>query len=647
MGGKYMRKIARTVFFVIFIASLISGCGKSIVQKDILHGLDVSSSIAEDGIFEKGEATSVSTMETLPKEVDDYYHDDTVCDEYADEIVFPENVDVITLSGNPKDFFCSQNYSVLESEKYILLIDKNVKLPGNYALMLDEIVDAIEAESGLSFRMKKKAFNNYMTPAFSGDYPWKDLKSGDKFIIQLNYASEAHMGDAPERSIGYITLYDRGLNAYEDEIYDVSYSRAVFILCSALAYSCCPEIYGYQNFHSILADRVEDDLSTKYPRFKGIVDNGRVYMTYTEQPTIDNVNTLWVNKCKYWEQEEANSFLDLFEEYMFETYGNNYIPMLINDIKVKPFYIREGLSVQYKKVFGKDVFRDYIVWLSQHSVDFPVEIVFDGKEDGVIASSGKRYAEGERCFLYIDEGLILPNDYLYTADSIVGKLQLQMFFDSKVIEYEDATYFRPGFYGLSNNGKLPVFVLVDTDNVGMVSYAIGSIAVVFNQGIITSRNDIEYSTLAHEISHAVLAYHEYSHRIGKIMFEGSADFYAEEVLKELDISDDEYRFYHYSTPINADTAESLFMNDFTDVSHGERGAEYYMGYWLCRYLKEEYGDHFFVDFYNAIQEADMSYCEDDEYGTNQDRAIRTQVMKNVFGDDVFIKFGTWYSQNAK
>ena len=56
----------------------------------------------------------------------------------------------LVLSGNRDEFFSSENYSYIETERYVIFLDKNVRVRGNLVEDINEIISATEEHTGMS-----------------------------------------------------------------------------------------------------------------------------------------------------------------------------------------------------------------------------------------------------------------------------------------------------------------------------------------------------------------------------------------------------------------------------------------------------------------------------------------------------------------
>ena len=72
--------------------------------------------------------------------------DEGFCVKAPNELPYEE----VKLDGIEEHHFVSTDYCYLESEKYVLFIDKGIDLPGDFQANVDAIIDELEAELGLS-----------------------------------------------------------------------------------------------------------------------------------------------------------------------------------------------------------------------------------------------------------------------------------------------------------------------------------------------------------------------------------------------------------------------------------------------------------------------------------------------------------------
>lgn len=618
---------------------LLSGCGaaREVQESEVIS----TSSETEVSAETSAEATKAPETSKQPQEGG--------LDEYCETVEFPAGTKMLTLSGKIDDWYSSEDYSAYESEKYILLVDKNVKLPGNYINMLDDIIDTIEEVSGLSFATERKDFGSNMKATRSGEYPWADLKSGNKFIIQLNDKKRnGNEVPSPTLGIGYMTIYDRGLWTFEGEpVCESDYGRMVSEVLLGLFHKYQPDLVYSDSADEAIYCLVIDKLQQKYDDMKRL-ENWLSIEVFPTDLIAGNVEEAWISTHYNWEEwRERTGFEELFIIYMLDTQDNSFLPYILSETSEDTEEDRTALAAKIKELYGDEVFVNFYNWVHGKMPEKPQELVITGDKKGTFTTEKACYIRGERCFLYVEAGLTIPNDYVEKADAIIAELEKQMWNVDKPISYKESLASDYGtFYGISNKGKMPIVLKRDTDQMGYISAYYSPDVNIYDYGMETGEMKyIEYSTLAHECSHAVMDAKGQMGKIGRIMTEGSADFYAESVLKALKISTlEDYHYYSYETPINEDTAEQLFCDDFDDLGHANRGAEYSFGFYFSEFLQETYGDNFLTEVTAALKQKNIADYESDE---EKDRQARTETFKSVFGEDVFTRFGLWYTKNIK
>lgn len=639
------------VFLLTF--SLLLGCAKSenttITETSITAETSAANDLATKDLATSDHSlpeTDISADDEVIQTYDEVFEADPSIDEYSDEIKLPDGMAGITFSGDEARHYVSDNYGVYVSDRFIVLVDKNMDLPGDYGIMLEDIAEAIEQVSGLSFRTTRKAYTHNMAVTRSRERPWEDLKSGDKYIIQLNKTNDEKNIYLPASFYpGYAVLSDCGVYSVEpgEHVWPCDYTRLIDVLSLAITYNYYPQTGGKYEISEAIYYNTVEYLKEAYPDLKRMTLN-MDFEQFRDDVTAENVEECWVKTCTKWNsRSERATFERLFVQFMLEKFGPEFLPVILTDNYAKRDMERKEMADRIKASFGKDVFVKYYEWAKEKGPERPSEVFFSGKASDTIKAKENCYAEGERCFLYIEAGLTVPGDFLKKADTIVAALEKKMWQSDTGLNYNYYPY--GAFYGITNNKKLPILLKNDEDRMGFISYYAEEVNI-YDSGMMSGNiHDIEYDTLAHESSHAVFDAKAPIRKHGKIMVEGSADYYAEYVLSATGIGDfNEYgKYYYYETPINKDTAETLFLNDFRNLSHAERGPEYTFGYYLTRYLDETYGDEFLANLNNAVKKSNI--VDDGDYGDEKASETRVEIFKNLFGNDVFTKFGEWYTKN--
>ena len=303
-------------------------------------------------------------------------------------------------------------------------------------------------------------------------------------------------------------------------------------------------------------------------------------------------------------------------------------------------------------------------------------ISLDGVREHSVTTDEFCYIEGDKYIIFLDRDITLPGDFANNIDQILSEIESQLGISAVPDTYPDyfvvnnySSYYGTGFNpwdGWMIGKKIAIFIVVDREPKGYISCADAQDAVfceyeLFSEELWNSipdfrdnpwrRNDyINYSNMAHELTHTVtLRNCQMSH----CMTEGIADYMAYSVMKALAnknpamaevLKKKNWDEGPLPEAVNAGNAETIFVADYNMLSMAERGPEYYYGKRLWQFLFEEYGKDAFSKVYAKLQAEQFTY----DYHAAYDEASMKKCagyMKEVFGDDVFTKFGDWCVKN--
>ena len=299
----------------------------------------------------------------------------------------------------------------------------------------------------------------------------------------------------------------------------------------------------------------------------------------------------------------------------------------------------------------------------------PVAITLDGVKEHHYISDSYCYSESEKYILLVDKDIDLPGDFVVTLDAIVDALEEELGLSSMPEDYyyagmDDNSIYYDGFDPWENmepGKKIPILLLADRNAIGRTSGAAGS--EMFLSMLALTADDlwkpesplaqsgwekpdyIDYSEIAHEMTHVITSR---NCTVSKILTEGVADHMMYVVVDKLanqypSIAETKEKVYRFDfiipEVVNAETAERIFLEDFHDQAHGDRGAEYVIGRYLCEYLRERFGREFYRTYNDIIKAKHLDYS----YGTYKVENAQALVdgMKEAFGEDIFTEFGNW------
>ncbi|MBO4927203.1 MAG: hypothetical protein J5379_03000 [Clostridiales bacterium] len=300
------------------------------------------------------------------------------------------------------------------------------------------------------------------------------------------------------------------------------------------------------------------------------------------------------------------------------------------------------------------------------------EITLDGVKEHHFIATDYCYIETEKCFIFMEKDIEIPGDFAIVLDAIIVEIENELGISATP---DDRNYFdvadmsvHYGFNpweGWDIGNKIPVFLYVDHEEEGLISNACEDFCILamwelFSDEFWNSvpsyversdarRDYVDYAEVAHEITHTITLRNCY---LTDILAEGVADYMGRLVIDALadqypsiaEVQEDRFLFdYMIPEVVNADNAERIFVEDYHDLSAADRGAEYVYGRYLCQFLEEEYGDDFYRQMNDKIKSKQLEYSS-----YNYDEAVAAQyaeALKEVFGDDVFTKFGKWCVSN--
>ncbi|MBO4749617.1 MAG: hypothetical protein J5546_04815 [Lachnospiraceae bacterium] len=299
----------------------------------------------------------------------------------------------------------------------------------------------------------------------------------------------------------------------------------------------------------------------------------------------------------------------------------------------------------------------------------PKQITLSGNRDDLLLVDDFCYVEGEKFFLLMEKDICVPGDYADNVALIIDQLEKETgltFAISNPIIPCDACSVKYGYNPWEDfvfGQKVPIHLFVDRESVGYISCASAEFANIYDYNLFSDelwdsvpayhdnpwRRDgvIEYEAVAHELTHVLTLRYA---KMPKILTEGLADYYAEKVILALADQNADFeksaRIMYFTESvkdaITPETAEDIFLNDYSDQAPIERQDEYTLGRLYGIFLAENYGDTFLKDFLAVSKKAGYGYRTFLGDLQETDRVVLTEEFKKLFGDDVFQKFGEWY-----
>ncbi len=303
--------------------------------------------------------------------------------------------------------------------------------------------------------------------------------------------------------------------------------------------------------------------------------------------------------------------------------------------------------------------------------DTPYEkVTLDGVKEHHFIATDFCYIEEEKFVLLIEKDIDLPGDFADNVSAIIDEIEKQLGVSYAPDEHNyvgvtDFTvhYGMNPWEGWQLGKKIPILLQVDSKNEVLISGASADetffvMYELFSEEFWNSTSGfydvewrtrpdyIDYSTIAHELTHTISLR---NCRLTKILAEGIAQYMGETVVDALapdhpsiaEFKENRFDFdYPIPEAVDASNAETIFLADYSEIDAADRGAEYTYGKYLWKFLHDEYGDAFFSD---AAKEFRALAVDKDIYREYDEEIVGkyADVLKNLYGDDLFTNFGKW------
>ncbi len=288
----------------------------------------------------------------------------------------------LVLSGNIEDEIVTDNYSYIETKKYFIFLDKNVKVRGNLVKDIDAIIKAAEKRTGFSLNLKNSFWleKNGRSDAIStrilyfGDDRWKGLnENNEKFAIYVFGPNDKQWTACALDE--YIMLDSVDIDFYGNN--------------SGIATFTHELLHCLQGLNSANLKQTGDKLCEGYAAYNEI----EIYSSLKQFPINDSylenyefgMKKLLIDRDNA-EEEFKKNYTEIYGEHNFEEYQlgyalvkfmneeypnipfNSFLEEVGNQlIKVKQERITVKMEINaIKKIYGNDFFEKFGNWFSEN-----------------------------------------------------------------------------------------------------------------------------------------------------------------------------------------------------------------------------------------------------------------------------------------
>lgn len=303
----------------------------------------------------------------------------------------------ITLDGDKKNTFVSTDFCYIESEKYVLLLDRDIKLPGDFVTNVDAIINEIERELGVS--ACPSDLDYYTVSDMSVYYdkkdedgniinPWDDWDIGAKIPIFLvtDREDKARISCA---SYDFTVICDYAL--FSDELWNsipsyknngwrrskyVDYSSIAHELTHTITLRHCDQTNILcEGIAQYMGKKIVDKLAKDYPS----INECKKGYNWDESNIPQKVNAKNAEKIfigDYHSLSHAQRgaeyyFGHHFWQYLFENYGDDAFVKYNNMMHMKKIEYNQSsydedtvkeIAGIFKELYGDDVFSKFGKW---------------------------------------------------------------------------------------------------------------------------------------------------------------------------------------------------------------------------------------------------------------------------------------------
>lgn len=290
----------------------------------------------------------------------------------------------LKLDGEHDHYFETKDFCYIESEKYILFLEKDLAIPGDFVTNIDAIVDEIEKQMGLPYAPANMEETEVCDMSYAyGFNPWDDWRIGSKIGIFISTEGEKNFIGCTvynnDVTITERTLYTKAFwesintngDLYRDDY--VHYQDITNVLAHCIAdRNSTNELSGMMSkgISDLMSRTVIDALADKYPAIKEAKQKRYLYdAPIPEVITAKNAETTFVSD--YYDEEQGYG-----DPNAQEVFGR-YFCMFLKDTYGDDFYQRYNTAMNsfgdsktpdwiIKNTFGEDAFTKFGDWCKKH-----------------------------------------------------------------------------------------------------------------------------------------------------------------------------------------------------------------------------------------------------------------------------------------
>ena len=303
--------------------------------------------------------------------------------------ILPPTPKKITLSGREKDHVITDGFCYVESDKFVLLIDKGADIPGDLEKNVKRIMKDLESKTGLKFNNGRKLWSFRWGDVIYGYAPWEGFDFGNKLPIFISVASRLNDGSS-NACAEFVELSLSEL--ISDEVwkkYEAGYekdNRLYYVIAHELTHVLTNR---YADMNRIMKEGCADYYAKlvvngmNYEGFAGSKEYVNFNMPSQLKDTITTKSAEKLFRSDYkdrpvFEETERYIYGRMLCEVLMANYGESFLRDYLSDLEKAGYAYptfcgdpsaaqRDEMTEILKKRFGSDVFKKFAAYYKTQS----------------------------------------------------------------------------------------------------------------------------------------------------------------------------------------------------------------------------------------------------------------------------------------
>ncbi len=289
------------------------------------------------------------------------------------KVIIPEKIE---FSGNADVIYNSSEYNYIETEHCFIYLDKDIDIPENLGVAVEDIIASLESLTGYEFK-REGAYDDDYTVNTANVYidcdPWYGVNA-DKNKIDVFVFADNGTGRISCASEQEIVLIAEDVFSKNNEIKVTTIAHELTHVLTLYNFSRLGDIMT-EGIAEVYEYKVADMLKDKYTVTEWDTEKALGYLDSLAK--AKDAEKVFI--ADY--QAEGGTLTNLpyqyglaFNTYLYETFGDDYLHKYEAAINEGRFYYEEpeeGVEAsKLKEVFGDTLFTDFHKWYKENKARF-------------------------------------------------------------------------------------------------------------------------------------------------------------------------------------------------------------------------------------------------------------------------------------